>query len=451
MNEVFQQSLLRDDQDHHLHPMTNPVHLRERGPEMVIGAKGVYLHTSDGRQVMDIGSGLSNVNIGYGDTRLCDAASEAMRKLSFGHTIYGRTNPWVAELSAKLAELTPAQYSRFLYGSTGSESIESAIKLALRYWRLRDKPTKRAVIARELSYHGNTLFAGGLTGLSQFHTQFGLPISDLIHHTASPYFYRDGNGRSVEEFTSDIVGQLEAVILQIGPDNIAAFVGDAIQTGGGSIMPPPGYWPEVRRLCDEYEIILIADEVISGFGKTGAMFAFEQFGFEPDLFVMAKGITSGYFPLSAIAIGEKVNAAFEAADEVFAHVFTNAGHPVGAAVALANIGVIEDEQLVDRVANQIDPALRSELEELREEFPFIDHVRSMGVIGAYEVDLSGGQGTTTPAESSAFFDRVTDIAWDKGLAIRGKGIFLPMTITDDELATGMRLLRESIAEAWKSR
>lgn len=445
------ESALQNDMAHHLHPYTNPVSLRDRGPEMVTHGEGVYLFTPDGRRVIDMGSGLSNVSLGYGHPRLCDAADRAMRQLSFGHTAHRRSHPWVAELSERLNAVTPDQYRRFLFGSTGSEGIESAIKLALWYWRLRGRPSKRAILGRELSYHGNTLFAGGLTGIGIYHEQFGLPISDLIHHVESPYWYRFGNGRSVEEFTSDVIRALEERILEIGPENIAALVGDAIQTGGGNIIPPIGYWPAVRQLCDRYDILIIADEVITGFGKTGTMFAFEQFGFEPDLFVMAKGITSGYFPLSAIAIGERLDEEISSADEIFAHVFTNAGHPVGAAVAVAALDVLAEERLLDRVVTDIGPTLRGALDDIRAELPFVIETRSIGVIGALEVGAIDGEGEMTPMEVSAFLERVIDIAWDRGAAMRGSGIFLPLTITDAEMDEALGILRDSLIQAWETR
>ena len=438
--------LLQQDKRHHLHAMTNPVSLRETGPDMVMRAEGVYLYLSDGRRVMDVGSGLANVNIGYGNPRLCEAAYKTMRQLSFAHGFFGRSNPWAAALSAKLAELTPAQYDYFFFASTGSDAIESAVKMALRYWRLRDRPSKRAIISRRLSYHGNTLFAAGLTGIEAFHTQFGLPFGDMIHHAESTHWYLEGRGRSREEFCRDIVRALEQQILKIGPDNIAAFVGDPIQTGGGTIVPPAGYWPAVRRLCDQYDILLIADEIITGFGKTGRMFGFENFDFEPDLIVMAKGLSSGYFPISSVGVGAKVGEVIQSANELFAHAFTNCGHPVGAAVALESIAFIEEHGLVDRVRQETGPYFRKRLEELRE-FQCIGDIRSCGVLGGLDVDLSGGAHTSSKGDNDAFLDKVVQIAWRRGLAMRGIGLCLPMIITQEQIDEAVGILKGSIKEA----
>lgn len=437
--------LILEDRNHHLHPMTNPVSFFKKGPDMVARAEGVYLYTSDGRKILDMGSGLANVNIGYGNVRLCEAAFDTMRQLSFSHGIHGRSNPWTAALSARLADITPEQYQYFFFASTGSEAVESAVKMALRYWRVRGKPQKRAFISRRGSYHGNTLFASGLTGIAGYHTPFGLPIGDLVHYADSTCWYREGNGRSKSQFGEDLVSALEKQIQEIGPENIAAFVGDPIPA---AIIPPEGYWRGVRRLCDRYDILLIADEVVCSFGKTGRMFGFENFDYEPDLIVVAKGITSGYFPLSAVGIGAKIGELMQKTDEMFAHVFTNCGHPVGAAVALENIAVIQEQRLMDRVRDDIEPYFESRLKELLE-FPCVGETQVFGVFGRIEIDLSGA----SHAENDAFFDRVVDIAWKKGVATKGSAntFCLPMIITREQIDEGIAVLKEAIAEAVDNR
>jgi putrescine aminotransferase len=450
MNSDTTLALVEKDKRHHLHPLTNPVTLEEAGPDMVTRAEGVYLYTSDDRKLLDVGSGLSNVNIGYGNPRLCDAAYKTMQQLSFGHAIVGRSNPWAAALSAKLAEISPKSFQRFFFASSGSEAIESSIKIALRYWRLRNQPGKRAVISRQMSYHGNTLFAASLTANNEnFHKQFGLPISDMIHHAASPYWYRDGKGRSKEQFGLDVAHALEQQILSIGPENIAAFVGDAIQTGGNMLIPPESYWPEVRLICTKYDILLIADEIISGFGKTGRMFGFENFGFEPDMFVMAKGLSSGYFPISSVAINDKISDVMQLADELFMHVFTNSGHPVGAAVALENIAVIEELRLIDRVRNEIGPYFNSRLQEFLA-FPCVGEVRSMGVLGAIDIDLSKMGSPKSKPENDAFLDTIAHYAWKRGLVIRA-GLSLPMIITKDQIDTAIDILKAAIGDSLAQR
>lgn len=439
--------LSEEDKRHHLHPLTNPTSFRANGPDMVTRGEGIYLYLQDGRRVMDTTSALWNVTLGYGNRRLCQAAFNAMEQLSYGHLIVGRSNPWAVALTAKLAEITPEQFQSFFLASTGSEAIESCIKIALYYWRLRGKPNKRAIIGRRRSYHGNTMFAASVTGIEQFHTQFGLPLSSMIHHAESTHWYLDGKGRSREEFCREIIESLEKQILAIGSENIAAFVGEPIQTG--MIIPPESYWPQVRQLCSRYDILLIADEVVTGFGKTGRMFGFEHFGFEPDLFAMAKGISSGYFPVSAVAVGRKVADVMHGANEVFAHVFTNCGHPVGGAVALETIAIIQEQRLVERMRDVIGPYFNRRLRELRE-IPCVGDVRSMGAMGAFEVDVSGGAGTATPAENEAFLGKVISAAWNRGIVVRGGGMCLPMIITEQQIDEAMGILRDAITETWRA-
>lgn len=434
------------DKRHHLHPYTNPVALSKNGPDVIVRAEGIYLYTSEGRRIMDIGSALHNVNIGYGNRRLCQAAFDVMQQLSFSQTVVGRSNPWTAMLSAKLAEITPNSFQHFLFASTGSEAIECALKLALRYWRLRGQPKKRAIISRRLSFHGNTLFTASLTGIEAYHTQFGLPFTDQIHYADAPYYYRDGKGRSKEQFGLDVAQALEEQILKIGPENIAALVGEPIQVAGGTIIPPSTYWPEVRRICTKYDILLIVDEIITGFGKTGQMFGFQSFDFEPDLFAMAKGLSSGYFPISAVGVGAKVSDVLQSADEVFAHVFTNSGHPVGAAVALENLAVIEEQGLVEKVRTEIGPHFAQRLQELVE-FPCVGEVRSMGVLGVIEFDLSKGGNPASKEQQTALLAKMGTITWRRGLANRGNGMCLPMTITKEQIDEAIGILKESITEA----
>lgn len=438
--------LLEQDQQHHFHPMTNPTLLSKQTGVMVDRADGIFIYTNDNRQIMDVGSGLGNVSLGYGNTRLCDAGYKAMQQLSFGHSLFGRSNPWIAALSDVLAQITPDTFQRFFFASTGSEAIESSIKIALHYWRLRGQPEKRAIISRRHSYHGNTIIATGLTGMDSFHSQFGLAFTDNIYHADSPYSYRYARGRSSQEFGLEVAASLERQIREIGAENIAAFVGDPIQTGGGTIIPPESYWPEIRRLCDHYDILLIADEVFSGFGKTGQWFGFQNFGFEPDLFCMGKGLTSGYFPLSSVAISEKVDDVLQGSDAVFSHVFTNCGHPVGAAVALETIAFIQEECLVEKIRDDIGPYFAKRLKEFQV-FPCVGEVRSLGVLGAIEIDLTCMNQEATLADSEALMNKFIDIAWKKGLAIRGGGLTLPMIITREQIDQMIDILMESLTEA----
>lgn len=435
--------LAEQDKRHHLHPMTNPAAHQEAGPDMIVRAEGIYLYTADGRKLIDAGAGLGNVLVGYGNSRLSEAAFKVMKQMSFGHALRGRSNPWAAALSAKLADITPAQYQHFYFASTGSDAIETSIKLALRHWRVMGKPAKRAIISRHGSYHGNTLFAASLTGFEIYHEPFGLPVTDLVHYADSPYWYREGKGRSPTQFGLEVARALERQILEIGPDNVAAFVGDPIQTWR-VIIPPASYWPEVRRICNQYDILLISDEVISGFGKTGRMFGFQNFDFEPDLIVMAKGISSGYFPISCVAVGEKVGAGLRSGSDELAHVFTNCGHPVGAAVALENISLIEEEGLIEKVRTEIGPYFHKKLSELLE-FPCVGEIRALGVMGWIEIDLGKAGRASSQEADAAFMTRVLSIARARGLVTHG--FCLPMIITKDQVDDVVGILRDALSEA----
>jgi putrescine aminotransferase len=445
------------DRRFHLHANTNPTRFAETGPVMVRRAEGVYLETDDGHRVIDGMSGGWCTNVGYGDPRLVAAASEAMQQLSYQLTFGGRTNAWVADLSARMAEVTPEQYDQFFYASTGSDAVESAIKIALYYWHLRGIPTKRAIIGRDLAYHGNTIFATHLVGSPDAGKQYGFPLTDVVSRTASPYWYRFGRDRDPGEFGLDAARALEAEILRLGPDNVAAFIGESIQATLGLIVPPDTYWPEIRRICDRYDVLLIADEVVTGMGKTGRMFGFETYGFEPDLFTLAKGFTSGYFPMSCVAVGAKVGDALRASDQVLAHGFTNCGHPVGAAVALANLDVILGDGLVERAAGPIGARLAERLAELTRHAA-VGRVDAVGIIGSVELDLSRIDDSATIADSVAFGAEVGEIAWSLGLHARPIGttfgMMFPMIITEDQVDAAGEILHAAIERAtaeWSAR
>jgi putrescine aminotransferase len=288
------------------------------------------------------------------------------------------------------------------------------------------------------------LFASSLTGMDLFRTQFGLSVGDRVHLADSTSWHSSGQGGSMEEFCQHLIRSLDAQILRIGPENIAAFVGDPIQTAG-VIIPPDNYWQEVRRICDLYDILIVADEAITGFGKTGRMFGFENFNYEPDLIVMAKGISSGYFPISAVALGGRVANVLQNSDEILAHSFTNSGHPVGAAVALESIAIIEEDGLLRRVREEVGPYFAERLGELRR-YPCIGDVRSIGILGGFSIDLSKVE--VAAAADGNFYERVLSIAWRHGLAIRGTGsICLPMIVTKKQIDEIIDILKASIDEA----
>ena len=434
-------ALKEQDKRHHLHACAVPATCAKEGGEMIVRAEGLYLYTDSGHKVLDASAGLSNVNVAYGHPRICQAAFEAMQQLSFSHTIGGRTNPWVAALSEKLAAITPDSFQHFFYANSGSDANESAIKMAWQYWHLRDKPGKRGIIARDDSYHGNTIFATGLTSAEFHHKPFGGMHHPLIHHIGASDSIELGEGMTERDCGLKAAGLLEAKILELGADKVAAFIAEPIVMAGRHIFPQDSYWPEVRRICDQYDVLLIADEVINGFGKTGRWFGFEHYGFEPDLFTMAKGMASGYFPISAVAVGEKVREVLFKSEQAFAHLFTNCGHPVGAAVALENIAVIEEEGLIEKVSSDIGPYFARGLAEL-EGHPLVAGVNALGVLGM--IKLQTGQLSTEDA--NALPGRLYDALWSKGLLVRGMAPVLPMTISREQIDTVIAGYQESLSE-----
>lgn len=438
-------NLHEKDRLHHLHANTNPVEFARTGPTVINRANGVYIYTDDGTEIIDAMSGGWCTNIGYGDERVCRAAYEAMKQLSYAHTFGGKTNPWVAELSDKMAAITPSQYQHFAFGSTGSDAVELALKIALYYWHLRGQSSKRAIIGRDLAYHGNTLFAAHLVGEEGYGAQYGFPLTDLVHRIGAPYQYRFGQGRSPETFGKDAAAALETKILQLGAENVAAFIGEPIQATLGLIIPPESYWPEVQRICQKYDVLLISDEVVTGFGKTGELFGFQAFNFEPDLFTLAKGLSSGYFPFSCVALGAKVAELLQSIDRKFVHGYTYSGHPVGAAVALANIAVIEEEGLVQKVKEDVGPYLATRLKEFLK-LPVAGEVCSRGIIGAIEIDITKIRPGTL-ADSVSLGGRIADVAWKKGLHVRPIGTTLammfPMIVTRAQIDKAVGILKEA--------
>lgn len=440
--------LSEKDRLHHLHANTNPVEFFRDGPVLITRGEGVYIYTANGDKVIDGMSGGWCTNVGYGNERLCKAAYEAMKQLSYTLTFGGRTNPWAAELSARMAAITPEQYEHFFFSSTGSDAVESAIKLALYHWHLSGRPEKRLIIGRNLGYHGNTLFAAHLAGEEGYGSQYGFPLTDIVHKVESPYWYRFANGRSRDDFGRDAAAALEKKIKELGPQNVAAFIGEPIQATLGLIIPPKTYWPEIQRICERYDVLLIADEIVTGMGKTGHQFGFQTFGFEPDLFTLAKGLSSGYFPISCVAVGSKVAEVFLSSNRPFIHGFTNCGHPVGAAVVLENIAVIEEEGLIDKVRQDTGPHLAARLKEFLQ-FPFVGEVSSSGIIGSIEIDITKVRPGTL-SDSVALGAKIGEVAWKKGVNARPigttLGMMFPMIITTAQIDVAIGMLNDAFSE-----
>ncbi|PLW83654.1 aspartate aminotransferase family protein [Kineobactrum sediminis] len=410
---------LAADRAHHIHPFSYPGEVRAgRFRRVVERAEGVYQIDTSGRRYIDAVSGLGCVNIGYGREEMAEAAAEAMRTLSFHPTFWECTNPYSARLVEQLQRLTPDNMQHFLFANSGSEANDTAIKLVRWYWRLQGRPGKTHVISRDMAYHGMNLLTASLTGLAPCHPQFGLPLPG-VSHVCAPWSWVEGTAGDDQDFGRRAADALEAEILRLGADNVGAFIGEPMQATGGVVTPPASYWPAIRRICDRHDVLLIADEVVTGFGRTGAWFGQETFGFNADITVMAKGMTSAYFPVSAVALNARIGEALLNDPGELYHGYTCSGHPVGAAVACMNMQILEQEQLVERVRDTLAPAFWRHLHAL-EDHPLVGEVRGMG--------LGAGIQLTADKVSRAFFPEDSDVdaqvtghCYERGVIVRDLG------------------------------
>ncbi|TDG05208.1 aspartate aminotransferase family protein [Paraburkholderia guartelaensis] len=372
------------DAAHHIHPFSDMGSLNKTGSRVIVKAKGVYLWDSEGNQIIDGMAGLWCVNVGYGRKELADAAYEQMLELPFYNTFFKTTHPPVIELSALLAQLSPEPFNHFFYCNSGSEGNDTVLRIVHQYWLTQGKPSKKVVISRRNAYHGSTIAGGTLGGMGYMHEQMPSKVENIVH-IDQPYFYGEAQGNmSPEEFGLARAQQLEAKILEVGAENVAAFIGEPFQGAGGVIFPPSTYWPEIQRICRKYDILLCADEVIGGFGRTGEWFAHQHFGFEPDLITMAKGLTSGYVPMGAVGIHDRIAKALIENGE-FNHGLTYSGHPVAAAVAVANLKLLRDEGIVTRVKNDTGPYFQQRLRETFANHPIIGDISGAGLVAGLQL------------------------------------------------------------------
>ncbi|GAB4125189.1 MAG: aspartate aminotransferase family protein [Rhodothalassiaceae bacterium] len=378
------QALVAADSRHHLHPFTAHRELRAAGPRVITGAEGVHLIDAEGKRILDGMAGLWCVQVGYGQESLAEAGYKALKELPYYNVFFQCTHPYVAELSESLSDVMPHDLRHFFFANSGSEANDSAVKLIRYYWNLMGRPEKKQIIARDWAYHGVTLAAASLSGLPHMHPQFDLPLAGFHHVGPPPYRYGFGGDMSEAEFADLCLANLEAKILEIGPERVAAFIGEPAMGAGGMMTPPDGYWPRVEALCRKYDILLWADEVICGFGRTGEWFGCETYGFRPDIVTMAKGMSSGYQPISAVALGERVGAVIAASEQEMAHGFTWSGHPVASAVSTANLALMHKLELVGDEA-RVRAAQFQEAIATLADHPLVGEVRGIGFLGAIEL------------------------------------------------------------------
>ena len=369
------------DSAHFLHPFTDFQGLARKGARIITEADNIYLRDSDGHRILDAMSGLWCVNVGYGQRALVDAAATQMQQLPFYNAFFQTATPPAIALAEKLAEVTPPQFQHVFFSGSGSEGNDTVVRMVRRYWDVLGQPAKQVIISRHNAYHGSTMAGASLGGMSGMHAQGGLPIPNITHIDQPYWVEHQLPGESMESFGIRAAGWLEAKILAIGADKVAAFIGEPVQGAGGVIIPPATYWPEIQRICDRHGILLVSDEVICGFGRTGRWFGCETLGFRPDLMTFAKGVTSGYIPLGGVMVGDRVAKVLIEQGGEFEHGYTYSGHPVACAVALANIQIIQDQNLVGHVHDDVGPYL-AEAFALLGEHPLVGAAETCGLMGA---------------------------------------------------------------------
>jgi putrescine aminotransferase len=373
------------DAAHHLHPFTDHKELRAAGSRIITRAQGPFIYDSEGAEILDGMAGLWCVNVGYGREELAEAAYRQMKELPYYNSFFKCSTPTPVLLSKKLAEIAPKGISQVFYGSSGSEANDTALRLVRHYWALEGKPEKNRIISRKSAYHGSTVAGTSLGGMEPMHQQLGGAVPNIVH-VMMPYAYELAlPGESDHDFGLRAAKAVEDAILEAGADKVAAFIGEPVMGAGGVKIPPMSYWPEVERICRKYDVLLMLDEVITGYGRTGEWFAAQTYGVSPDTITTAKALTSGYQPLSALLVGDRIaNALMEKGGE-FHHGYTYSGHPVACAVALANLDIIEKEGLVERVKTDTGPYFAQALQERIASHGLVGEVRSFGLMGAIEI------------------------------------------------------------------
>ncbi|MCO3547414.1 aspartate aminotransferase family protein [Pseudomonas aeruginosa] len=368
--------------DHHLPPFTDYKQLNEKGARIITKAEGVYIWDSEGNKILDAMAGLWCVNVGYGREELVQAATRQMRELPFYNLFFQTAHPPVVELAKAIADVAPEGMNHVFFTGSGSEANDTVLRMVRHYWATKGQPQKKVVIGRWNGYHGSTVAGVSLGGMKALHEQGDFPIPGIVH-IAQPYWYGEGGDMSPDEFGVWAAEQLEKKILEVGEENVAAFIAEPIQGAGGVIVPPDTYWPKIREILAKYDILFIADEVICGFGRTGEWFGSQYYGNAPDLMPIAKGLTSGYIPMGGVVVRDEIVEVLNQGGE-FYHGFTYSGHPVAAAVALENIRILREEKIIEKVKAEKAPYLQKRWQELADH-PLVGEARGVGMVAALEL------------------------------------------------------------------
>ena len=441
--------LKRLDVAHHL-PAQQDYKLIEDigGSRIVTHADGCYINDGEGNRLLDGMAGLWCVNVGYGRKELAEVAYEQMLELPFYNTFFKTVTPPTVKLAAKIASLTGGKLQHVFFNASGSEANDTVFRMVRHYWKLKGEPKRTVFISRWNAYHGSTVAGVSLGGMKFMHEQGNLPVPG-VEHVRQPYWFGEGFGEDPVQFGKDCAAAIEERILAVGPENVAAFIGEPVQGAGGVVIPPPGYWQEVEKVCRKYGILIVADEVICGFGRTGEWFGHQTLGFTPDIVPMAKGLSSGYLPISANAVSSDIVEVLKTGGD-FVHGFTYSGHPVAAAVALRNIEIIEREGLIERTRTDTGPYLAKALATLNDH-PLVGEARSLGLIGAVEIVAEPGTNKRWGGAEGNAGPIVRDLCIENGLMVRGIRDTIvmcpPLIITHAEIDELVGIIRKSLDQA----
>ena len=442
--------LRRLDVAHHLPAQTDYRLQRDLGGSRIITrAEGCIIHDGDGAALLDGMAGLWCVQVGYGREELAKAAYEQMVELPYYNTFFKTAAPTTIMLATKVAELLGGNLQHVFFNNSGSEAVDTVVRLARYYWQCKGEPNRSIIIGRVNGYHGSTIAGASLGGMKHMHDQGG-PWVPGVEHIMQPYAFNEAPGETPADFGLRAANALEVRILELGPENVAAFIGEPVQGAGGVIIPPETYWPRIEAICRKYGVLLVCDEVICGFGRLGQWFGFQHFGIKPDLVSMAKGLSSGYLPISAVGVADHIVEALREKGGDFVHGYTYSGHPTAAAVALKNIEIMELEDLVGRTAKDSGPYLAKALAGLADH-PMVGEARSLGLIGAVEIVADKATRARFGGKEGSAGPIVRDHCIKNGLMVRAVRDTIvmspPLIISHAEIDRLVGTIRRSLDEA----
>ena len=416
-NETVTARLRKLDQDHHLHPFTNLSRHSQQGGRIISRAEHIYIYDSEGNKMLDGMSGLWCCNLGYSQNSIKDAIYAQLQELPYYNNFFQCANEPAVELARALVDVTPAQFNHVFFTNSGSEANDTNIRLVHRYYDLLDKPDKKLIISRKNAYHGSTIAATSLGGMGTMHQQ--MRGVDYIHHINQPYWFAEGGDEHPDEYGARVAQELEQKITELGEQQVAAFIAEPVQGAGGVIVPPQSYWPNIKRICKEHDILLIMDEVICGFGRSGNWFGSETYNLEPDLITFAKAVTNGYIPLGGVMVGDRVAKVLLNHAGDFTHGMTYSGHPAACAAGMATLSLLREGNIIQSTADNIAPYFQQRLQTLKDH-RIVGEVRGIGMLGAVElVRNKNSRQRLAPDSAGAMYCR--DRANATGLMVRQTG------------------------------